>query len=69
MSERLEMEAADMAPLSQCTCCKHERGHVNCAQVDCIKCEDCEDMDRCRGCGNVVEGCAGECEDCFGVSK
>ena len=30
-----------MAPRSMCTCCKHERGHVNCAQVDCVRCDEC----------------------------
>jgi hypothetical protein len=35
-----------MAPRSMCTCCKHERGHVNCAQVDCIRCTECESTPR-----------------------
>ena len=48
-----------------------------CDSHDCIKrrvpdaeCESEDDEeestdDKCRGCGQVIAGCAGECADCF----
>ena len=41
MDKREAMGTADMAPRRACTCCKHERGYVNCAQVDCVRCHEC----------------------------
>jgi len=103
--ERERYLPADRKPDDACTCCKHERGYVNCAQVDCLRCdaEECwqcpackrdgwtpsdvvslEDAgetelcwecaeaatnDTCRGCGAVVDGCAGECDACFGGGR
>lgn len=105
--------AADRAG-ADCACCKHHKGHVNCAQVDCLRCDaegcwqcpgcgtdghtpddvsefagtevcitcardakfaacdeadDAAENDVCRGCGRTVDGCAGECDDCFGEGR
>lgn len=35
------------------------------ANGDCTTCAEAAEADRCRGCGHVVEGSAGECADCF----